>query len=67
MGDCQALSLVTSEELWLQMCLGIDPPELQQGRTTQAPQKSQRDIAALRTFQPSRFPEIGSKPLPRPE
>lgn len=41
MGGCKALSLVTSEELWLQICLGTDLPQLtglQQGRTTQFPE-----------------------------
>lgn len=68
MGDCKALSLVTSKEPRLQLCPGIDLPDLtglQQGRATQAPQKSQREIAASRSFQPFRLPEIGSNPLPR--
>lgn len=67
MGDCRALSLITSEELWLQICLGIDLPELtslQQGRTTQAPQKPQREIAALRTFQPFRSLKLGQSLCP---
>lgn len=68
MGACKALSLVAREEPRLRICLGIDLTELtglQQGRASQAPRKSQREIAALRTFQPFRLPEIGSQPLPR--